>query len=103
MLGVGIAVVAFSQYRRIVWLNKSSLSSAVRNAEGQGQQGAWYHRRLTLHPAEYVVTVIGGSILLLFAWQAFQKRRFIQATGYGALFITLVLVGLALKLRWWHA
>jgi hypothetical protein len=100
ILGVGIGVVAFSQYQRIVWLRKSGLEHAVAGVESHG---SWVSKPILVHPIEYVAGWVLGATLLAFAFQEWRRRRFKQAAGYGAVFTVLLLVSLAVKLRWWRA
>ncbi len=101
ILGAGIGVVAFSQYQRIVLLRKSGLEHVVSQAEVH--RTAWYSRPIVVHPFEYVAGLVLGGVLLGFAYEASQRRRWSVAAGYAAAFVALVAVSLAVKLRWWHA
>lgn len=100
ILGVGIGVVAFSQYQRIVWLRKSGLEHAVSAAE---VHGSWLNKPILVHPIEYVAGWVLGATLLAFALHEWRRKRFRQAAGYGAVFAVLLVVSLAVKLRWWRA
>jgi hypothetical protein len=100
ILGAGIGVVAFSQYRRIVFLRKTGLQYVV----GMAEHGtmAWYRRPIVVHPYEYLASLVVCGALLGFSFEALGRRRWKQGIGYFVLFAAIVAVMLALKLRWWR-
>lgn len=99
ILGAGIGVVAFSQYRRIVFLRKTGLQYVVGTAE---RQTAWYSRSIVVHPIEYVASLVFCGALLGFAFSSFGRRKWKEGVGYFVLFAVIVSVMLAVKLRWWR-
>jgi hypothetical protein len=99
ILGAGIGVVAFSQYQRIVLLRKTGLQYAASAAEART---AWYNRAIIVHPLEYLAGWALGGLLIAFAIRDAQRKRWKQVVGYLALFVALVAVSLAVKLRWWR-
>jgi hypothetical protein len=101
ILGAGIGVVAFSQYQRIVLLRKTGLQYAASAAESRAT--VWYNRAIIVHPLEYLAGWALGGVLIAFAIRDAQRKRWKQVAGYLALFVALVAVSLAVKLRWWRA
>jgi hypothetical protein len=100
ILGAGIGIVAFSQYQRIVLLRKTGLQYAASAAESRA---AWYNRAIIVHPIEYLAGWALGGLIIAFAIRDAQRKRWKQVAGYLALFLALVAVSLAVKLRWWRA
>jgi hypothetical protein len=98
---IGIAVVAFGQYQRIVKLHEGGLEHALGNVGLF--HGPWYARRVWMTLWEYLGSVIAGSLLLGFAIEAARKKawmRFAASAGVFALMLTLAVL---LKLHTWSA
>src|SRR5262245_4184449 len=70
---VGIAVVAFGQYQRIVKLHEGGLEHAIGNV-GLFKSRPWYARRVWLTLWEYLGAVAAGSVLLALAFEAARKK-----------------------------
>lgn len=98
-LAVGIAVVAFGQYRRIITLNQRGLERAF--GEGRVLQGPWYARRVTVSLWEWVGSVAAGAVLLSLSLDAWQRKHRPRALGFVALFALMAVLGAMLKLRSW--
>jgi hypothetical protein len=98
-LAIGIAAVAFGQYRRIVMLDKGSLRSALGNANLF--HGPWYARSVSVALWEYVAAMIGGGALLGLAFEAGFRRNFRRAVGYTGVFALLVALASLLKMHGW--
>lgn len=99
-LAVGIAVVAFGQYSRIVTLNQSGLERAF----GDGPSvlhGPWYARRVTVSLWEWVGSVAAGAVLLSLSLDAWQRKQRPRAAGFAGLFVLMAVLGALLKLRSW--
>jgi hypothetical protein len=98
-LAVGIAVVAFGQYRRLVSLSSGGLEAAFSGK--QVLRGPWYARRVAVSVWEWLGTVAAGSVLLALTVDAWRLRRRMKALGYAALFGVMLGLGVLLKLRTW--
>lgn len=99
-LAVGIAVVAFGQYSRLVTLNQSGLERAF----GDGAtvlHGPWYARRVTVSLWEWIGSVTAGAVLLSLCLDAWQRKKKPQAAGFAGLFVLMALLASLLKLRSW--
>ena len=99
-LAVGIAVVAFGQYRRIITLHQSGLERAF----GEGPhvlQGPFYARRVTVSLWEWVGSVAAGAVLLALSLDAWQRKRRPLAAGFAGLFVLMAVLSALLKLRSW--
>ena len=99
-LAMGIAVVAFSQYRRIVTLDKAGLGAALKPGASH-LRGPWYAQRVGVSLWEWLGTMIAGSILLALGIESWRRKKRGQAVGYFALFGVLVALMTLLKLRSW--
>ena len=98
-LAIGIAAVAFGQYRRIVKLDKGSLEQALGNV---GRfRGPWYARQVSVALWEYVAAMLAGGLLVGLAFEAGFKRSWKKAAGFGALFVLMVVLASLLKLHGW--
>ena len=98
-LAVGIAAVAFGQYRRLVMLDKGSLGHALGNVGLF--KGPWYARQVSVSLWEYVAAMIAGGLLLGLAFEAGFKKRWRGAAGFGGLFALMVVLASLLKLHGW--
>jgi hypothetical protein len=98
-LALGIAVVAFGQYRRIVKLHGGDLSDAVGNVGLF--HGAWYARRITFPLWEYAGTLISGSLLLGLAADTARRKKWSQAATYAGAFALMIALAILLKVRSW--
>lgn len=99
-LALGIAVVAFSQYRRIVTLDKAGLGAAFKPGATH-TRGPWFAERVGVSLWEWLASMIAGSVLLALAAEAWRRKKRAQAAGYVALFGLLVTLAALLKLRSW--
>ena len=98
-LAVGIAAVAFGQYRRIVMLDKGGLSHALGNVGLF--HGPWYSRTVSVALWEYVAAMLAGGALLGLAFEAGFRRSWKRAAGFAAMFALLVLFASLLKMHSW--
>jgi hypothetical protein len=98
-LAIGIAAVAFGQYRRVVMLHESSLRSTLGNTNLF--RGPWYARAVPVALWEYVAAMIGGGALLGLAFEAGFRRNYKRSAGYAGVFGLLVLLASLLKMRGW--
>jgi hypothetical protein len=98
-LAIGIAAVAFGQYRRIVMLDKGSLGHAIGNVGLF--RGPWYSRTVSVALWEYVFAMIAGGSLLGLAFEAGFKKHWRRCAGFSALFALMVLLASLLKLHRW--
>ncbi|MBK7857658.1 MAG: hypothetical protein IPJ65_03310 [Archangiaceae bacterium] len=98
-LAIGIAAVAFGQYRRLVMLDKGGLQHALGNAGLF--KGPWYARSVSVALWEYVAAMISGGVLLGLAFEAGFRRNFKRALGFTAVFGLLVLLASLLKMHGW--
>ncbi len=98
-LALGIAVVAFGQYQRIVHLSDRDLRSAVGNVGLF--RGAWYARRVSFSLWEYFGSLIAGTMLLALSFDAARRKKWQQTVGYAAVFGLMIAMTLLLKLRTW--
>jgi hypothetical protein len=98
-LAVGIAAVAFGQYRRIVTLHEGGLEDALKST--RSGHVAWYARRVGTSVWEWLASVVAGAVLLALAVDAARRKKRAHALGYGALFGLMVVLGALLKLRSW--
>ncbi len=98
-LAVGIAAVAFGQYRRIVMLDKGSLSHALGNVGLF--RGPWFARNVSVALWEYVAAMIAGGVLLGLAFEAGFKKNWKRAAGFSSIFVLLVVLAALLKLHSW--
>lgn len=98
-LALGIAVVAFGQYQRIVHLSDGDLRAAVGNVGLF--RGAWYARRVSFSLWEYVGSLVAGTMLLALSFEAARKKQWTATGGYVAVFALMIAMMLLLKLRSW--
>jgi hypothetical protein len=98
-LGIGIAVVAFGQYKRLVVLHKPDLPRAFGPG---GLHAPWYLRETTLTVWEYLGAVIAGSTMLGLAFVAAQRGRWTRVAGFVAAFLIMLAMSVALRLHWWQ-
>lgn len=98
-LAIGIAAVAFGQYRRIVMLDKGSLGHAIGNVGLF--RGPWYSRQVSVALWEYVAAMLAGGMLLGLAFEAGFKKKWKPAAGFSALFVLMVVLASLLKLHGW--
>ena len=98
-LAVGIAVVAFGQYRHIVNLSSGGLEAAFSGRPVL--RGPWYARRVAVSLWEWLGTVAAGSVLLALTVDAWRTRKRGKAAGFAALFGLMLALGILLKLRTW--
>lgn len=98
-LAVGIAVVAFGQYRRIVRLHQSSLESALANVGLY--RGPWYARRIVVSFWEWLGTIFAGSVMAAFALDAARRRQWPRFAATAGLFALMVTLAALLKLGSW--
>lgn len=99
-LALGIAVVGFGQYRRVVMLDKGGLQQALGNVGLF--HGPWYSRRVTVSLWEYAGTLLAGSLLLALAFDAGRSRQWLKALAFFATFALLLALAVLLKLRTWR-
>jgi len=99
-LAIGIAVVAFSQYRRIVTLDKTGIGNAFKPGATH-MHGPWFAERVGVSLWEWLATMVAGSVLLALVLEAWRRRKRAQAAGYLALFALMVGLATLLKLRSW--
>lgn len=99
-LAVGIAVVAFGQYRRLVNLSSGGLEAAF-SSRPVLRGGPWYARRVVVSMWEWLGTVTAGAVLLSLSFESWRLKRKRQAAGYAALFGLMLVLGALLKLRTW--
>jgi hypothetical protein len=99
-LAVGIAVVAFGQYRRLVNLSSGGLEAAFASKPVL-HGGPWYARRVAVSVWEWLGTVAAGAVLVALAVDAWRLKRKTRAAGYAALFGLMLGLGILLKLRSW--
>jgi hypothetical protein len=99
-LAIGIAVVAFGQYQRIVKLHEGGLEHAIGNV-GLIRGGPWYARRVWLTLWEYLGTVVAGSVLLAFALEAWRKKAWMRVGACAGVFALMVTFAALLKLHTW--
>lgn len=100
-LAVGIAVVAFGQYRRIITLHQSGLEHAFDDVPHVLQGRPWYARRVTVSLWEWLGSVAAGAVLVALAVDAWQRKQRPKAAGFAALFALMAVFGALLKLRFW--
>lgn len=98
-LAIGIAAVAFGQYRRIVMLDKGSLGHSLGNVGLF--RGPWYARQVSVSLWEYVAAMIAGGVLLGLAFEAGFKRKWQRSAGFAGAFALLVFLASLLKLHGW--
>ncbi len=98
-LAVGIAVVAFGQYRRIVHLSDGDLRAAVGNVGLF--HGAWYARRVSFTLWEYVGSILAGTVLVALSFDAARRSKWSETAGYAGVFALMIALTLLLKLRSW--
>lgn len=98
-LAVGISVVAFGQYRRIVQLHDGDLRQAVGNLGLF--RGPWYARRVVTPLWEYLASLASGAILVGMAAHSAAKKRWLPAAGYAALFALMLGLMTLIKLGTW--
>ena len=98
-LAIGIAAVAFGQYRRIVMLDKGSLSHAIGNVGLF--RGPWYSRHVSVTLWEYVAAMIAGGVMLGLAFEAGFKKSWKRSAGFASIFVLLVVLASLLKLHGW--
>jgi len=97
-LGAGVAIVAYAQYRHLIFLHKSDLPDALGNLG----HAPWYARPVHVMPFEWLGSVIAGSLLLGMSLHAGRKRQWPSCAGFAGLFAGLVAASLALKLQLWR-
>jgi hypothetical protein len=100
-IGLGIGIVAFSTYKRLVVFRKSDLPGSFTMFE-QGANAPWYARQLPVMPLEYVISVAAGAVLIGFAMHAARQRRWTHVGGFTLLFCGLLAAELVVKLGAWH-
>lgn len=100
-LAVGIAVVAFGQYQRIITLHESGLEQAFGGGGARVLRGPWYARRVAVSLWEWIGSVAAGAVLLALAVDAWRRRARARAAGFAALFVLMGVLGALLKLRSW--
>jgi hypothetical protein len=100
-LAVGIAVVAFGQYSRIVTLNQSGLERAFGDGPSVLHGRPWYARRVTVSLWEWVGSVGAGAVLLSLSLDAWQRRQRPRAAGCAGLVGLMAVLGALLKRRSW--
>jgi hypothetical protein len=98
-LALGIAVVAFGQYRRIVHLHEGDLRQAVGNVGLF--HGAWYARRISFSLWEYLGSLIAGSALLGLTVDAARRKSWAQTATYSGVFALMIGLVMLLKMRSW--
>lgn len=98
-LAVGIAVVAFGQYRRIVRLHEHGLESAFANIGLY--KGPWYARRIVVSFWEWLGTIAAGSVMAAFAIDAAYRRQWARFAAVAGLFSLMVTLAALLKLGSW--
>ena len=99
-LAVGIAVVAFGQYRRIITLHQSGLERAFDDGP-RVLHGPWYARRVTVSLWEWLGSVAAGAVFCALAVDSWRRRQRPRAVGFVALFVLMGVLGALLKLRSW--
>lgn len=99
-IAVGVSVVAFGQYRRLITLHESGLQQAL-SQQTPVLHGAWYARRVGVSLWEWLGSVAAGGVLLAFAIDAGRRRKRAQAAGFVGLFLLMAGLGALLKLRSW--
>lgn len=98
-LALGIAVVAFGQYQRIVRLSDGDLRAAVGNVGLF--HGAWYARRVSFSLWEYVGSLVAGTMLIALSFDAGRRKKWSQTWAYAGVFALMIAMTLLLKLRSW--
>lgn len=101
-LAVGIAVVAFGQYSRIVTLNQSGLERAFGDGANVLHGTPWYARRVTVSLWEWIGSVTAGAVLLSLCLDSWQRKKRVQAAGFAGMFLLMALLASLLKLRSWN-
>ncbi len=96
-VGIGIAVVAFGQYKRLVMFHKTELPRVLSSS---GIHAPWYVRETSVTVWEYLGTVTAGSVLVALAFGAIQRRRLMQAVGFLLAFLGMLAMSVALRLHW---
>lgn len=99
-LALGIAVVAFGQYRRLVSLHREGLQQAL-DSGPRVLAGPWYARRVAVSLWEWLLSVAAGGVVVALAIDAWRRKRRPQAAGYAGLFLLMALLMALLKLRSW--
>ncbi|MBL8911747.1 MAG: hypothetical protein JNM17_13730 [Archangium sp.] len=99
-LAVGIAVIVFGQYRRLVALNQGGIQDAL--GQGNVLHGPWYARRVAVSLWEWVLSVIAGTVLLTLGFDAFKKKQKWRAAGFVGLLLLMIVLGALVKLRGWN-
>lgn len=100
-LGAGIAIVAFTQYKRIIFLHKADIPSAF-GGFSNARNAPWYEQKVAIYPIEYLISVGAGCAILALAIQACKRRKYARCLGFGMLFVALFAVSLSVKLQLWH-
>ncbi len=98
-LAIGVAAVAFGQYRRVVMLDKGSLGHALGNVGLF--RGPWFARQVSVALWEYVAAMLAGGLLMGLAFEAGFKKRWKPAAGFAGLFLLMVVLASLLKLHGW--
>lgn len=98
-LAVGIAVIVFGQYRRLVTLDQSGIQDAL--GQGTVLRGPWYARRVSVSLWEWVTSVIAGAVLLTLGFEAWRKKHPWRAAGFVGLLVLMLALGALVKLRGW--
>lgn len=101
-LGIGIGVVAFTQFKRPVWFHKADLPGALGGLSRVDAKVAWYERKLQVMPLEYLTTVVIGGLLLGFSLSSARRRKYAHVAGYACSFVALLVVSVLLKLGLWR-
>ncbi|MFT3711597.1 MAG: hypothetical protein QM817_28505 [Archangium sp.] len=98
-LAVGIAVIAFGQYRRLVTLNQGGIQDALN--QNAVLHGPWYARRVAVSLWEWLFSVIAGTVLLTLAFDAWKQKQRWRAAGFVGLLTLMLGLGALVKLRGW--
>lgn len=99
-LAVGIAVIVFGQYRRLVTLDQGGIQGALQ--DGHVLHGRpWYVRRVAVSLWEWVLSVVAGTVLLTLGFEAFKKKQRWCAAGFVGLLVLMLALGALVKLRGW--
>jgi hypothetical protein len=98
-LAVGIAVIAFGQYRRLVTLDQGGIQDAL--SQGNVLRGPWYARRVSVSLWEWLLSVAAGTALLTLGFDAWKKKQRWRAAGFVALITLMLTLGALVKLRGW--
>jgi len=98
-LGAGVGLVAFSQYKRVMFLHKGGLPQAFTKLEGNGLDDS---QRIWVTPVEYLGTMAVASLLGAFAVQAVRSKKWAQALAYAGVQFMFLDVAFAVKTKAWR-